>query len=67
MLNNGLSQLFRGSPRRATPECPHARLVPRWRGPEVMDDPSRAMGYVCHACRREFLSYRVRDGKLIQL
>ncbi len=49
--------------------CLHERLTPRWRGPQAMPDEagdeSEAMGYVCHACGAEFLSYRVRDGRLI--
>lgn len=40
-------------------------LMPRWRGPEVMDDDANAMGYVCHPCGREFLPVLVRDRKLI--
>ena len=35
--------------------CPHRQLTPRWRGPEVMDDDSQAMGFVCHRCHREFM------------
>lgn len=35
--------------------CAHDALVPRWRGPEAMEDDARAMGFVCHRCDREFL------------
>ena len=44
--------------------CPHETLTPRWRGPEVMDDDSKAMGFVCHRCHSEFLPYQVRDRRL---
>ena len=40
-------------------------LMPRWRGPEVMDDDSKAMGYVCHSCGRDFLPILVRNRRLI--
>jgi hypothetical protein len=52
-------------PEQAEQECRHERLTPRWRGPQVMGDDSKAMGYVCHACQREFLSYQVRGRRLI--
>lgn len=44
--------------------CAHETLTPRWRGPEVMDDDSQAMGYICHACGAEFPPYLVRDRQL---
>ncbi len=44
--------------------CAHETLMPRWRGPEVMDDDSKAMGWVCHRCHREFPPYLVQDRKL---
>ena len=40
-------------------------LMPRWRGPEVMDDDANAMGYVCHRCGRDYLPPLVRNRKLI--
>lgn len=40
-------------------------LMPRWRGPEVMDDDSKAMGFVCHRCGREYLPNLVSNRKLI--
>ncbi len=43
--------------------CPHDSLVPRWRGPEVMDDDSLAMGFVCHRCHSEFLPYEVENRR----
>lgn len=43
--------------------CPHDNLIPRWRGPEVMDDDSQAMGFVCHRCHREFLPSDVVDRR----
>jgi len=43
--------------------CPHEQLTPRWRGPEVMDDESKAMGFVCHRCHAEFLPYQVRNRR----
>ena len=44
--------------------CAHENLVPRWRGPEVMDDDSKAMGFVCHRCHSEFLPYEVVNRRL---
>lgn len=41
-------------------------LMPRWRGPEVMDDDSKAMGFVCHECGREYLPNLVRNRHLIR-
>ena len=48
----------------AVEACRHETLTPRWRGPEVMDDESQPMGYVCHACDSEFPPYQVRDRRL---
>ena len=44
--------------------CACENLVPRWRGPEVMDDDSKAMGFVCHRCHSEFLPYEVVNRRL---
>ena len=44
--------------------CAHETLTPRWRGPEVMDDDAKAMGFVCHRCHSEFLPYQVRNRRL---
>ena len=44
--------------------CAHENLVPRWRGPEVMDDDSKAMGFVCHRCHSEFLPFAVANRRL---
>ena len=44
-------------------DCAHETLTPRWSGPEVMDDDSKAMGFVCHRCHAEFLPYHVRDRR----
>lgn len=41
-------------------------LMPRWRGPDVMDDDSKAMGFVCHRCGREYLPTQVRNRRLIR-
>ncbi len=54
----------RNKERSAVEVCRHASLTPRWRGPEVMDDDSQAMGYICHACGAEFPPYLVRDRQL---
>jgi len=46
--------------------CPcDGELMPRWRGPEVMDDDSQAMGFVCQRCGREYLPVKVRNRKLL--
>lgn len=48
-------------------ECCRGReLMPRWRGPQVMEDDSQAMGFVCHACGREFLPADVQGRRLIR-
>ena len=49
-------------PDRADCECEN--LTPRWRGPEVMDDDSKAMGFVCHECHAEFMPYEVVNRRL---
>ena len=46
--------------------CRNRDLMPRWRGPQVMDDDSRAMGFVCHQCGREFLPADVRGRRLVR-
>jgi predicted nucleic acid-binding Zn-ribbon protein len=46
--------------------CVNRTLMPRWRGPEVMEDESQAMGYVCHACGREFLPVSVQNRRLVR-
>lgn len=48
----------------ARESCRHETLIPRWRGPEVMDDERQAMGYVCHACGAEFPPYLVHERRL---
>jgi len=59
---------YRGAPE--TPPiiecCVNRKLMPRWRGPQVMEDDSLAMGFVCHACGREFLPNDVRNRRLIR-
>ena len=53
---------------RSGAECARAQhvLMPRWRGPDVMDDDSKAMGFVCSRCGREYLPTQVKDRKLIR-
>lgn len=46
--------------------CLNHDLMPRWRGPQVMEDDSKAMGWVCHQCGREFLPSDVRGRRLIR-
>ena len=46
--------------------CVNRTLMPRWRGPEVMGDDNQAMGFVCHACGREFLPADVENRRLIR-
>jgi len=46
--------------------CVGHDLMPRWRAPQDMGDDSRAMGFVCHQCGREFLPANVRGRRLIR-
>ena len=46
--------------------CVNRKLMPRWRGPQVMEDDSLAMGFVCHRCGREFLPNDVQNRRLIR-
>ena len=46
--------------------CVNRALMPRWRGPQVMEDDSLAMGFVCHRCGREFLPTDVEGRRLIR-
>lgn len=46
--------------------CVNRTLMPRWRGPQVMEDDSLAMGFVCHRCGREFLPGDVQGRRLIR-
>jgi len=46
--------------------CVNRTLMPRWRGPQVMEDDSLAMGFVCHRCGREFLPSDVQGRRLIR-
>jgi len=46
--------------------CRNRDLMPRWRGPEVMEDDREAMGFVCHQCGREFLPADVQGRRLIR-
>ncbi|MDA0256688.1 MAG: hypothetical protein O3C25_02960 [Chloroflexi bacterium] len=41
--------------------CAHEALMPRWRGPQAMGEPARAMGYVCHRCHAEFTPVAARE------
>ncbi len=57
---------YRGVPRRKSNACCYGRdLMPRWRGPQVMDDDSKAMGWVCHECGREYPPAEVRNRRLL--
>jgi hypothetical protein len=47
-------------------DCLDHTLQPRWRGPQVMEDDALAMGFVCHACGREYLPAEVAGRKLIR-
>lgn len=60
---------YRGAEHRRTEaECARDQhqLMPRWRGPEVMEDDSMAMGFVCHRCGREYLPTQVKGRRLIR-
>ncbi|MPZ98728.1 MAG: hypothetical protein GEU80_05190 [Dehalococcoidia bacterium] len=59
-------ETYGGTPPQPIDCCIGKELMPRWRGPEVMDDDSKAMGFVCHDCGREFLPYEVRNRRLIR-
>ncbi|RLT41184.1 MAG: hypothetical protein DWI58_09235 [Chloroflexi bacterium] len=50
----------------AEADCLNHKLQPRWRGPQVMEDDTKAMGYVCHSCGREYLTVEVEDRHLIR-
>lgn len=57
---------YRGVPRSDSDACCYAgELMPRWRGPQVMDDDSKAMGFICHECGREYPTFRVRNRRLL--
>lgn len=58
---------FRQTARKApVQECIGHTLMPRWRGPQVMEDDAQAMGFVCHACGREYLPTDVSGRQLIR-
>ena len=58
---------YRRQPRkRPERECIGHTLMPRWRGPDVMEDDSKAMGFVCHVCGREYLPAEVEGRHLIR-
>jgi hypothetical protein len=57
---------YQGVEKRPDPCCVGRRLMPRWRGPEAMEDDSKAMGFVCHECGREYLPYQVHERRLIR-
>ena len=46
--------------------CYGKPLMPRWRGPQVMEDSSKAMGFVCHQCGREYLPYEVDAHRILK-
>ncbi|MDA0270348.1 MAG: hypothetical protein O2798_07570 [Chloroflexi bacterium] len=46
--------------------CVGRDLMPRWRGPVQMEDDSKAMGFVCHQCGREYLPEEVQGRRLIR-
>jgi len=45
--------------------CIGKELMPRWASPELMDDDSKAMGFVCHECGREYPPSQVRGRRLL--
>lgn len=60
---------YRGTPHPQPPSvCAREghKLMPRWRGPQVMEDETKAMGFVCHRCGREYLPPEVRNRQLIR-
>ena len=58
---------FRAVNRQASVQaCIGHTLMPRWRGPQVMEDDALAMGFVCHACGREYLPTEVAHRRLIR-
>lgn len=58
---------YRATKRQASvPECIGHPLMPRWRGPQAMGDDAQAMGFVCHACGREYLPTEVAHRRLIR-
>lgn len=46
--------------------CRNHDLMPRWRAPQDMDDDTKAIGFVCHRCGREFLPPDVHGRRLIR-
>lgn len=46
--------------------CYGKPLMPRWRGPQVMEDDSKAMGFVCHQCGREYLPHEVDARRVLK-
>ena len=58
---------YREVPKKApVTDCLDHTLMPRWRSPKDMDDPSKAIGFVCHQCGREYLPVEVKDRHLIR-
>lgn len=56
---------YAGVKRQPSPErCIGHALMPRWRGPQAMGDDALAMGFVCHACGREYLPTEVGGRRL---
>ena len=45
--------------------CVNETLMPRWRGPDVMEDDLNALGFVCGKCGREFGHDRVHERRVI--
>ena len=59
---------YRGVPRERPAEaCTDHVLMPRWRGPQVMGDDARAMGFICHACGREYLPHEVAGRRPLRV
>jgi hypothetical protein len=46
--------------------CVGRDLMPRWRSPEHMEDISKAIGFVCHQCGREYLPEEMQGRRLIR-
>ena len=58
---------YRGVPReRAADDCAGHTLMPRWARPEHIGDDTRALGYVCHACGREYLPHEVAGRRAVR-
>ncbi len=67
MIFGAVKPTYREAARQAPASaCLEHELMPRWRRRADMDDDTKAIGFLCHVCGREYLPVEVAGRRLIR-